>query len=76
MGGCLDLEHAERETKRGKRKIYDARGAQYISTSSRITMRMQILILGSRRPVRFTMFAAMKREYRKVKNDTRKELTG
>lgn len=30
MSGCLDLEHAERETKRGKRKIYDARGAQYI----------------------------------------------
>lgn len=50
--------------------------ARNISTGSRITMRMQILILGSRRPVRFTIFAAMKREYRKVKNDTRKELTG
>lgn len=50
--------------------------ARNISTGSRITMRMQILILGSRRLVHFTTFAAMKREYRKVKNDTRKELTG
>lgn len=53
---------------------YTMHAARNISTGSRITMRMQILILGSRRPVRFTTLAAMKREYRKVKNDTRKEL--